>query len=151
MFCCALLAASRREHISLHCTDCNLQSRVGITIRTPHGKGVKQIANTEVRSPAEHHAAMTSAQRLKRVFSIEIEVCGRCGGSVRVIADASDRCIEEQVPHGDRGPDRAGIRTDLRENVALTIEPARVLLAACARADARARHRFCAGAGLPGT
>jgi hypothetical protein len=55
------------------------------------GKGVKQIANTEVRSPAEHHAAMTWAQRLKRVFSIDIEVCGRCGGSVRVIA-----CIEEQ-------------------------------------------------------
>jgi hypothetical protein len=67
-------------------------------------EGVKQIANTEVRSPAEHHAAracpavsgMTWAQRLKRVFSIDIEVCGRCGGSVRVIADASDRCIEEQ-------------------------------------------------------
>ena len=52
---------------------------------------MKQIANTEVRSPAEHHAAMTWAQRLKRVFSIDIEVCGRCGGSVRVIA-----CIEEQ-------------------------------------------------------
>jgi hypothetical protein len=34
---------------------------------------------------------MTWAQRLKRVFSIEIEVCGRCGGSVRVIA-----CIEDQ-------------------------------------------------------
>ena len=35
VFCCVLLAASRREHISLHCTDCNLQSRAGITIRTP--------------------------------------------------------------------------------------------------------------------
>ena len=34
---------------------------------------------------------MTWAQRLKRVFSIDIEVCGRCGGSVRVIA-----CIEDQ-------------------------------------------------------
>ena len=33
---------------------------------------------------------MTWAQRLKRVFSIDIEVCGRCGGSVRVIA-----CIED--------------------------------------------------------
>ncbi len=28
---------------------------------------------------------------LKRVFSIDIEVCGRCSGSVRVIA-----CIEDQ-------------------------------------------------------
>ena len=34
---------------------------------------------------------MTWAQRLKRVFNIDIEVCGRCGGSVRVIA-----CIEDQ-------------------------------------------------------
>ena len=34
---------------------------------------------------------MTWAQRLKRVFNIEIEVCGNCGGTVKVIA-----CIEEQ-------------------------------------------------------
>ncbi|MFT7266567.1 MAG: hypothetical protein ACI9A2_004662 [Halioglobus sp.] len=34
---------------------------------------------------------MSWALRLKRVFSIDIEVCGRCGGSVRVIA-----CIEGQ-------------------------------------------------------
>ena len=34
---------------------------------------------------------MTWAQRLKRVFNIDIEVCGHCGGSVKVIA-----CIEDQ-------------------------------------------------------
>jgi hypothetical protein len=34
---------------------------------------------------------MSWAQRLKRVFNIDIEVCGRCGGSVKVIA-----CIEDQ-------------------------------------------------------
>ena len=39
---------------------------------------------------------MTWAQRLKRVFSIEIEVCGRCGGSVRVIVGTPNRCIEDQ-------------------------------------------------------
>ena len=55
------------------------------------GKGVKRISNTEVHSPAERHVAMSWAQRLKRVFNIDIEVCGRCGGSVRVIA-----CIEDQ-------------------------------------------------------
>ena len=52
---------------------------------------MKRIASTETRSPAERHAAMTWAQRLKRVFSIDIEVCSRCGGSVRIIA-----CIEDQ-------------------------------------------------------
>jgi len=34
---------------------------------------------------------MTWAQRLKRVFNIDIEVGSLCGGSVRVIA-----CIEDQ-------------------------------------------------------
>ena len=34
---------------------------------------------------------MTWAQRLKRVFNIDIEVCGHCGGSVKIIA-----CIEDQ-------------------------------------------------------
>ena len=42
-------------------------------------------------SPAERHAAMTWTQRLERVFSIDIEACGRCEGPVRVIA-----CIEDQ-------------------------------------------------------
>ena len=48
-------------------------------------------AGSEVVSPIERHAAITWAQRLKRVFNIDIEVCGRCGGSVRVVA-----CIEDQ-------------------------------------------------------
>ena len=39
---------------------------------------------------------MTWAQRLKRVFNIDIEVCSRCGGSVKVIVGAPNRCIEEQ-------------------------------------------------------
>ena len=34
---------------------------------------------------------MTLAQRLKRVFNMDIEVCYRCGGSVKVIS-----CIEDQ-------------------------------------------------------
>jgi len=32
---------------------------------------------------------------LKRVFNIDISICGACGGSVRVIADTSDRSIED--------------------------------------------------------
>ena len=38
------------------------------------GKGAKRIANTDVRSPAERHVAMSWAQRLKRVFNIDVEV-----------------------------------------------------------------------------
>nr|WP_229801829.1 hypothetical protein [Halioglobus japonicus] len=39
---------------------------------------------------------MTWAQRFKRVFNIDIEACSRCGGSVKVIVEASNRCVEDQ-------------------------------------------------------
>jgi hypothetical protein len=63
----------------------------GRVTQAKRGKGAKRIANDEVRSTVEYHATMSWAQRLKRVFNIDIEVCGHCGGSVKVIA-----CIEEQ-------------------------------------------------------
>jgi len=71
----------------------------GLVTPARRGKGVKQVENTQVRTTAEQHAAracpalsgMTWAQRLKRVFNIDIDVCGRCGGSVKIIA-----CIEDQ-------------------------------------------------------
>jgi len=67
-------------------------------------EALKTAANAEARTPTECHAGgacpalsgMTWAQRLKRVFNIDIEVCSRCGGSVKVIVEASNRCIEEQ-------------------------------------------------------
>lgn len=55
---------------------------------TPAGRG-KRIGATE-RSPAERHRAMSWAQRLKRVFRIDIEQCERCGGKVRIIASIDD-------------------------------------------------------------
>ncbi len=36
--------------------------------------------------------AISWAQRLKRVFNIDIETCPRCGGAVKVMA-----CIEDPV------------------------------------------------------
>jgi len=38
----------------------------------------------------ERHQAMTWAQRLKRVFRIDIEHCEHCGGELKIIA-----CIED--------------------------------------------------------
>jgi len=63
----------------------------GLVTPARRGKGIKSISNAEVRTSAERHAAMTWAQRLKRVFNIDIRVCARCGGPARVIA-----CIEDQ-------------------------------------------------------
>ena len=39
-------------------------------------------------TPAERRAAMTWAQRLKRVFGIDIETCPACGGAVRIMPKA---------------------------------------------------------------
>jgi len=52
-----------------------------ITRRTPYGN---DLVSASCDAP------------LKRVFNIDIEVCSRCGGSVKVIVEASNRCIEDQ-------------------------------------------------------
>jgi len=58
--------------------------------------------------PEERRLAMTWAQQLKRVFTkssrfrrhrserCPIETCTHCGGHAKVVADTSDRCIEDQ-------------------------------------------------------
>jgi hypothetical protein len=58
------------------------------------GKGNKPKTPDEAQEqmPAECRAAMTWAQRLKRVFNIDIETCPECGGAVKIIA-----CIEDPV------------------------------------------------------
>ena len=63
---------------------------------TPAKRGRGKKTNTandkQDQTPSERHAAMTWAQRLKRVFNIDIETCSECGGDVRIIA-----CIEDPV------------------------------------------------------
>lgn len=45
-----------------------------------------RTAESEQPPPAQRRAAMTWAQRLKRVFGLDIETCRACGGAVRIIA-----------------------------------------------------------------
>ena len=40
---------------------------------------------------------MTWAQRLKRVFAIEIEKCEKCGGPVRIIASIEDPDVIQKI------------------------------------------------------
>jgi hypothetical protein len=40
---------------------------------------------------------MTWAQRLKRVFTIDIETCQHCGGSVKVIACIEDPTVIKKI------------------------------------------------------
>jgi len=50
------------------------------------GKGNKVKVSDEPQTPVERRAAMTWAQRLKRVFNIDIQACQSCGGVMKVIA-----------------------------------------------------------------
>ena len=61
---------------------------------TPAGRGSGAKA-ADPRTPAERHRAMTWAQRLKRVFKLDLTSCEGCGGQVRVLA-----CIEDPLVIG---------------------------------------------------
>jgi len=74
--------------------------------------------DNEPKTSAQRHAAMTWAQRLKRVFKIDIESCEQCGGAVKVIASIEDPVVIRKIlhhleqraestqplPHSARGP-----------------------------------------------
>jgi hypothetical protein len=63
----------------------------------PAQRGRGSPAGLNLRS---RHVAMTWAQRLKRVFDIDIESCERCGGAVKIIACIEDeRVIEKILTH----------------------------------------------------
>ena len=54
-------------------------------------------AQRESCSPMQRRAAMTWAQRLKRVFNIDIQTCSQCGGNVRVIACIEDPAVIKKI------------------------------------------------------
>lgn len=66
---------------------------------TPSGRGRRPAidgapadvdASTEHRTPDERRRSMTWAQRLKRVFNIDVTTCVHCGGPVRIVASIED-------------------------------------------------------------
>ena len=63
------------------------------------GKGNKPKAPDEAQEQtlSERRASMSWAQRLKRVFNIDIETCRTCGGQVRIIACIEDPQVIEKI------------------------------------------------------
>lgn len=62
---------------------------------TPAGRGKGNKANAALESgeaTPNPRAALRWAQRLKRVFNIDVALCQHCGGAMKVIA-----CIEDPV------------------------------------------------------
>ena len=76
----------------------NSAHRAQVT-KAGRGKGAtgQAAAQTDERTPAERRAAMTWAQRLKRVFNIDIETCAVCGGAMRIIACIEDPVVIEKI------------------------------------------------------
>ncbi len=57
----------------------------------------RRHAETTDEPPPIRHAAMTWAQRLDRVFKINLETCAQCGGAVKVLASIEDPVIIKQI------------------------------------------------------
>ena len=72
----------------------NSKHRINVT-PAKRGKGPSQQglkSKKDAKSPVNEHKAMTWAQRLKRVFNIDITACNRCAGQIKIIA-----CIEDPL------------------------------------------------------
>jgi hypothetical protein len=65
--------------------------------RRGRGNTHKAPAEQEQTTPGERHAAMSWAQRLKRVFNIDIQTCSACGGAVKVIACIQDPAVIDKI------------------------------------------------------
>ncbi len=76
----------------------NSAHRARVT-KAHRGKGARAqaAAETDERAPAERRASMRWAQRLKRVFGIDIEACPVCGGALRIIACIEDPAVIERI------------------------------------------------------
>lgn len=61
------------------------------------GQGARDRSADGERPPLAKHVAMSWAQRLKRVFAIEIERCRRCGGRLKVIASIEEPALIERI------------------------------------------------------
>jgi hypothetical protein len=74
----------------------NSKHRVAVT-PGKRGKGRPRKEN-EDKTPEQRRQAMTWAQRLKRVFNIDVSVCPTCGGEARVIASIEGQPIIDKIP-----------------------------------------------------
>jgi hypothetical protein len=71
----------------------NSKHRTNVTpAKRGKGSSKKTSSNKNQESSAESHLSLTWAERLKRVFKIDVSVCSKCGGDAKIIA-----CIEDPL------------------------------------------------------
>lgn len=61
------------------------------------GREIRASDGTQGKSPEGSRAPMNWAQRLKRVFDIDVETCDQCGGAVKVIACIEDPAVIKKI------------------------------------------------------
>jgi hypothetical protein len=94
----AALVPPPRAHLTrfhgIFAPNANLRAQL-----TPAGRGKRPAtqaepvvvgANEAERTPEEKRRAMTWAQRLKRVFGIDVTTCVHCGGAVRILVSIEE-------------------------------------------------------------
>ena len=84
----------------------------------------KKPEPAEERTPAEQRAALRWAQRLKRVFKVDVGTCPNCGGSVKILACIEDPPVIERILNHLAGKDLPGLWPDTR---APPVQPATLL------------------------
>jgi len=91
---------------------------------TPAGRGRGRGRKPQTEEGADkpvtpRHVAMSWAQRLKRVFGVEIESCARCGGKLKVIASIEEtQVIAKILAHLERtAPDQCQSELPLADGV----------------------------------
>ena len=97
--CAALVPKPKVNLTRFHGVFAPNSQRRALVTPARRGRGNKRQATDEGQepTPAERRAAMTWAQRLKRVFNIDIETCRACGGAVKIIACIEDPVVIEKI------------------------------------------------------
>ena len=96
----------------------NSKHRVWVT-PARRGKGSPKVAAAQdEQTPAQRHVAMTWAQRLKRVFNIDVKTCRVCGGAAKVIACIEDPAVISKILNHlqEQSPLDSGIRIEVDPN-----------------------------------
>ncbi len=70
----------------------NSQHRAQVTTKL-----AKRLKPASVKQTETKHKGMTWAQRLKRVFGIEVQTCHLCGGEVKIIASIEDPVVIKKI------------------------------------------------------
>ena len=87
----------------------NSKHRINVTpAKRAKGSAKKTSSTTKEKSSAESHESLTWAERLKRVFNIDVSVCSRCGGARNAARLKSSPALRSESSH------RRGDQEDLR-------------------------------------